>query len=1159
MSVKRFVPARVAGVLLFAAGGLMGAGSASAQTEATSTPATAYAPADSAALISFDIPAQDLGAALNEYARQSGRQLFFAPEAVAGKTGTAISGNLSRDAAIAQLLLGTGLDYMLTPDGGMMIGTPDAVQTYRARAQERNGAEAGVPGNAAAAPEFTPETDPGTSTEPTTASVETTKRGGIEEIIVTGQKKAERIQDVPIAITALSMEDLTVGQIAGGADLFMQVPNMTFTKTNFTSYSIQIRGIGTQAVSATTDPAVAVAMNSTPFIHNRFFEQEFFDLERVEILRGPQGTLYGRNATAGVVNLITNKPSFKREFMGLVDAGNYNSFRWEAMANEPLVDDVLALRIAGAGTTRDGYATNELTGNPIDGRDLWSSRVSLRFTPNESFDATLMWEHFEEKDDRIRSGKQLCKQDIAPFPYRRNNQGTGQGDGGSRGGIQALHSQGCERNSLYDEASFEVPMGPTLPYYVPLGGVGLPVPNLGAVLYANQTQSRDLRTIESSVDPDYRAEADVGLLSMRLQVTEGLALQSETAYNYDYVFSMQDFNRFNTAPGAWRQPTAADRPGVLTQGPAGGIFCDPQLGCSDRLIVVDLSTAESEQFSQEFRLSSAFDGPLNFSIGANVLSFRTDNKFYVFSNSFSLFAANGPTTGINREVLLANAAPYVPGVSTNGEYMFSQIPADPNGAYGIQGWIYMDPNPIDRLNEQGHNYFLSKNPYRLLSYSLFGETYWEITDALKLTAGARWSVDEKEAPRIPSGVLLPQSIGAATAEVVEQRWSEPTGRLVLDWKPDLSFTDETLLFASLARGYKAGGANPPGFIRIYYADEAVALGNSERSLLRPKTFDAEFINAFEIGAKNTLLDGNMTLNLAAFYYDYKDYQISEIVDRSAFNRNFDAMIWGMEIETSWWVKENIKLGFKGGYTQTRIADGEKAIDLMDRTAGDPEWMLSRPFPTFASSCILPTHVFVSDAGELWQVGNIGGGGSGPCELAYGEGVDPFTGLDYVPNPTIGRSNGITTMLAMRGDYQGWDPNNAADRAYTNDGDGIAKDLSGNELPNAPNWTATLSGDYVIPLSFDWSMTLHTDLYWQSDSWWRVFDDHEYNRLEGYFTMNVAAIVGSDSGWSLMAYVKNVTNNTALTGAFLNSDDTGLTTNVFLTEPRLYGLRLTKRF
>ena len=78
-----------------------------------------------------------------------------------------------------------------------------------------------------------------------------------------------------------------------------EVPNLTFSKTNFTGYNLQIRGIGTQAISVTIDPAVAVAFNDTPFLRNHFFEQEFYDLSQVEILRGPQGTLFGRNANAG--------------------------------------------------------------------------------------------------------------------------------------------------------------------------------------------------------------------------------------------------------------------------------------------------------------------------------------------------------------------------------------------------------------------------------------------------------------------------------------------------------------------------------------------------------------------------------------------------------------------------------------------------------------------------------------------------------------------------------------------------------------------------------------------------------------------------------------------------------------------------------------------
>src|SRR5262249_2792983 len=160
-------------------------------------------------------------------------------------------------------------------------------------------------------------------------------------VTVTSSKIGGDVQNIPISITALSQEQLTATQTAGGPDLVKTVPNLTFTKTNFTGYNIQIRGIGTQAISVTTDPAVAVAFNDTAFIRNHFFEQEFYDVGQVQVLRGPQGTLYGRNATAGVVNVVSAKPGDEYEAQASVDVGNYNNRRLEGMLNVPILGDKL--------------------------------------------------------------------------------------------------------------------------------------------------------------------------------------------------------------------------------------------------------------------------------------------------------------------------------------------------------------------------------------------------------------------------------------------------------------------------------------------------------------------------------------------------------------------------------------------------------------------------------------------------------------------------------------------------------------------------------------------------------------------------------------------------------------------------------------------------
>ncbi len=99
----------------------------------------------------------------------------------------------------------------------------------------------------------------------------------------------------------------------------------------------------------------------------------------------------------------------------------------------------------------------------------------------------------------------------------------------------------------------------------------------------------------------------------------------------------------------------------------------------------------------------------------------------------------------------------------------------------------------------------------------------------------------------------------------------------------------------------------------------------------------------------------------------------------------------------------------------------------------------------------------------------------------------------------------------------------------------------------------------MPLSPDWAGTLRTDYYWQDYSWARVFNDNPYDRLRGYTNINLSLILTNQGGWQAMFYAKNVFNTTAITGAFLNSDDAALTTNVFVTDPRLIGIRVTKNW
>ncbi len=1042
-------------------------------------------------------------------------------EAVRGAHTQGVRGDFSAEAALSRILSGTGFDIRHRPSGAVMI----------------------VPGSSSSSN--------GPDEVMTVTQAAPVSRAAVETVTVTSSKLGGAdVQSIPIAITALSQEQLTATQTAGGPDLIKQVPNMTFTKTNFSGYSIQIRGIGTQAISVTTDPAVAVAFNDIPFIRNHFFEQEFYDVSSVEVARGPQGTLYGRNATAGVVNLVSAKPTDQFEAMASADIGNYGNRRFEAMINIPVVDDYFDVRVAGEWTKRQGYSFNETTDDRIDGRDLWSGRLSIGWKPTERLQAYLVWEHFSEDDDRLRSAKQLCKTDpgigeVGGFPKP-----IGFGSYGLPGNF---FDQGCKPTSLYSPDAFEAPNGLSLPYVTGLYDEGH---GNGIDPYASETQSRNLRVVESGLNPTYRAKNDVVELNADYAISPALTFTSQTGFGHDFLFSAEDYNRFGAAAGLFRYGGDGVHPDtfdVLPDPAAGkngvpadaGIFCDPQLGCSDRLILEDLSQEHAWQLSQEFRIASNFSGPVNFSAGGNYLHYETEENYYVFGNVLTAIDG-GYLPGLydsNTDIPLANG------------FQFN----DPTRPASISGG-YVDPNPISNLNGNGHNYFLSKNPYLLNSYALFGETNYNIFSDLKLIAGLRWTEDQKHFSNIPSW-LVDSGWGYPVTGVVNQQWDQFTGRAVANWTPKLDFTDQTLIYGSYAHGYKAGGANPPGAL---FSSQFQALSPSGTPTptvsvqpTHPLTFKPEFVDAFELGSKNTLLDGALTLNGDVFYYNYENYQVSEIVDRTAINLNFDAHVKGAELEATWEPLPGLRFNFAGGWEDTAIAKGQSAIDLMDRTAGNPGWFVVKPFVNEASNCIFPTYVakWIDNGSQI-----IGGSVASYCALAYDLHLDPLSACPYVPNPTVNcQTEGplIThfddTAIPIVG-YVGFDPTTAP-----NNGAGFSKNLGGNSLPNAPPYTVSAGAQYTIPLTPDWAGTLRTDYYWQDYSWWRVFNDLSYDRLRGYTTVNLSIILTSQTGWQVMLYDKNVFNETAITGAFLNSDDSGLTTNVFLTDPKLIGIRVTKNW
>ncbi|MDT8759398.1 TonB-dependent receptor [Sphingomonas psychrotolerans] len=1075
---------------------------------------------------SFRIEAQPLATALRDLAIQSGVSILADSSLTQGKMAPRYAATTKVEIALGALLRGSGLTYRQR--GNLYVVVAARAMTVGA-AQEQ-------------------------------APAQTEEESNENEIVVTAQKFEESIQDVPIAVSAFSGAALDNLKIETGGELLRAIPNVTFSKSNFSGYNFSIRGVGTKAVSASTDPAVAVSFNNTPLIRNRLFEQEFLDLQRVEVLRGPQGTLYGRNATAGVVNVLPALPSnkFSAEIEG--EVGNYETRRVSGMVNLPL-SATLAVRAAGAWTKRDGFEYNSFNDTRVNGRDLWTSRVSALWEPAAGFRASLIWQHFEEDDNRSRSGKQLCTRDPGP---------TQIGSTPVPEDLRARFSQGCQSRTLFSDEAFGVPNAESFPHVfiasnIPLGSRPdfTPVFAVAPLTdpYAGLTQSRNLREISTSYDPVFRAKNDFYQLNLDIGLSEGLQLISQTAYARDRYYSSQDYSRFASNPifGNSTEPGLTGTVGFPLVAPnvtPGGVYTDPQLGPSDRFLSVDLSKSSNEQWTQELRLQSSWSGPFNLNVGGNYLNFKSHDDYYVFSNLFSMIGQYFYNRSFD---------------DTDFDKMENYIrtrPCQPTSATDAAAdCLYIDPNPIDRINGDGHNYFRSKNEVQTESWALFGELYYKLTDRLKLTGGLRYTNDTKTSTPYPSQLLLgigdnmsiqtggKAAIGYPAQPDIIQKWQRFSGRAVIDWKPDVGFSDDTLVYASFAHGYKGGGSNPP---RVDFDPEIV------RYQPLAQTFEPEYVNALEIGTKNVFANGKAGLNLTGFYYDYTNYQVSQIVDRISLNENFDSTSMGLEAEAWWQPSRSFRLDANLGYLRTRIADGEQSIDVMDRIQGNPDWVVVRPWVQVPSNCIAPRVAVEAILTSPLSQGP--GGGIAPFALAALCSASSRLG-DFDPNLPNGQNPFYSLYGLLYDPLLPYDPTKSPIQPLgstdprsgaPNGGRGFAADLGGNELPNSPRLTLNVGAQYSLFLDA-WKLTLRGDYYRQGASYARVYNT-AYDRLRGWDNANLAFTV-ENAKWGMTAqfYVKNVFNDTPITDAFTNSDDTGLTTNVFTLEPRIFGFRLAKRF
>jgi iron complex outermembrane receptor protein len=339
----------------------------------------------------FRIPRTDAGSGLNLFAKQSDTPLLFLNDQVRDRTTNAVQGTYTVSQALEILLRDTGIRGSFNQSGVLTLSVEEPGQPDEGKEMHKKE----EPGIFAKLATFLLAASP--AGVPGALSAQEAAPKVLEEIVVTAQKREESLQDVGIAITALSEEQLVDAHVVNVQDLQGMVPGLTLGES-FGFAQIMIRGVGTDNPFSGGDPSVAMHVDGVVIGQSSAQLGSLFDLERIEVLRGPQGTLYGRNTTGGSINVITAKPTEELSGYGRFTAGNYGLFQGEGAIGGPLTDQLRG-RVAVKIEERDGYGENLADDGEIDDASRQSVRGHLQWLATDDFDAMVSVEYHREDDN----------------------------------------------------------------------------------------------------------------------------------------------------------------------------------------------------------------------------------------------------------------------------------------------------------------------------------------------------------------------------------------------------------------------------------------------------------------------------------------------------------------------------------------------------------------------------------------------------------------------------------------------------------------------------------------------------------------------------------------------------------------------------------------
>ena len=755
------------------------------------------------------------------------------------------------------------------------------------------------------------------------ASLSVTAFGqALEEVVVTAQKRTESLQDVPISVTAISGDLIQDASIRSFQELGAYVPNFSVAE-NPVNTIITMRGISIGS-NQSFEQSVGLFLDGVYLGRSRQSRIGLFDLEQVEVLRGPQGILFGKNTLAGAINVRSAAPQIGEEMSGRIAASfeSDNGEYLEGYIGTSLGENA-AIRLSVMDRSIDGYLDNvapNATYSDSPTTDETIMRLGLQWQPSENTSVGLRYTYAEYE----RIGSNSVVTTFAPTLVDANGDGV-------------------------RETPF-VPASNAAMY----GIMGIAYPGFNASTYANRS-SRDVyydglsiggtEALDNGNGPERVSGTDTEnqefSLNIEHEFANGMTLSLVTGFSeYEYKDGIEaDFLPVDF------------------------------IGRSD--------DSEFEQFSQEIRLASDLDGRFSWVIGANYIDSSQDiSRAVAVDGTFGQPAGTALLTG-GLPTILAYSPAQLAGVAA----AFGLPPqALPVGVEGLSMW-----STVGRLSEWSQDteswavfaqgtFNITDNLSLIAGVRYTEETKeadaqtWLNSTAQGLATKTLYPEESILAGQPDIGNLLQQELQGSFFDswahhfIDERKTDQVIPAVTLNWNA----SDDHLLYASYTEGFKSGGFNAvddqnPVINRSPFCPLQNLPGCINRTEPGPGfEYDDETAWSVELGGKHTFLDGRMRLNWAYFNSEYEDQQVSTFVGLGFVVTNAASTeISGFEVDAAFQVTEKLRLNAAIGYVDAEYGSFKGAACTALQTS-------DIDFLNFATGGLTPSSPNISSADGLCE-------------------------------------------------------------------------------------------------------------------------------------------------------------------------------------------------